>query len=90
MYKMKNVAHVYKKQQTYLGTDDARNFDRGKHYMQVHLYDHFILPGHSGFLHDVSITLIDKTDLSCPNKREHCWIDTLKNKARNFGVDDSF
>ena len=28
--------------------------------MQRHLYEHFTLPGHSGFLHDVSITLIDK------------------------------
>ena len=38
--------------------------------MQRHLYEHFTLPGHSGFLQDISITLIDKTDPSCPTKRE--------------------
>ena len=49
--------------------------------MEKHLYEHFTLPGHSGFLHDVSVTLIDKTDPSCPTKREDYWIDTLKTKA---------
>ena len=49
--------------------------------MQRHLYEHFTLPGHSGFLHEVSITLIDKTDPSWPTKREHNWIDTHKTKA---------
>ena len=28
------------------------------------------LPEHSGFLRDVFITLIDKSDPSCPTKRE--------------------
>ena len=27
-----------------------------------HLYEHFNLPGHSGFLNDVSVTAIDKID----------------------------
>ena len=49
--------------------------------MQRHLYEHFTLPGHSGYFHDVSITLIDKTDPSCPAKREDYWIDALKTKA---------
>ena len=73
--------------------DNARQFDRGEHCMQRHLYEHFTLPGHSGFLHDVSITLIDKTDPSCPTKREDYWIDILKGKAPmglNFDFDDSF
>ena len=73
--------------------DNARKFDRGEHCMQKHLYEHFTLPGHSGFLHDVSVTLIDKTDPSCPTKREDYWIDTLKTKAPmglNFDFDDSF
>ena len=48
--------------------DNARKFDREEHCMQRHFYEHFTLPGHSGFLHDVSITLIDKTDPSCPTK----------------------
>ena len=30
--------------------------------MQRRLYEHFNLPGHSGLLNDVSVTLIDKTD----------------------------
>ena len=55
-------------------------FDREEHYMQRHLYEHFALPRHSGFLHDVSITLIKKTDPSCPTKREDYWIDILKTK----------
>ena len=39
------------------------------------------LPGHSGFLHDVSSTLIDKTDPSCLTKCKDYLIDTLKTKA---------
>ena len=30
--------------------DNARNFERGEYCMQRHLYEHFNLPGHSGFL----------------------------------------
>ena len=58
--------------------------------MQRHLYEHFILPRHSSFLHDVSI---EKTDPSCPLKREDYWIDTLKTKASmvlNFDFDHNF
>ena len=61
--------------------------------MQKYLYEHVTLLGHSGFLHDASVTLIDKTDPSCPTKREYYWIDTLKNKASmglNLDFDDSF
>ena len=36
--------------------------------MQRHLYEHFNLPGHSGFLNDVSVILIDKTDSEDPAK----------------------
>ena len=38
--------------------------------MQEHLYRHFSSLGHRGFLNDVSVTLIDKTDESDPKKRE--------------------
>ena len=48
--------------------------------MQRHLYEHFNLPGHSGSLNDVSVTLIDKTDPKDPTKRENFWIQTLKTK----------
>ena len=49
--------------------------------MQRHLYEHFNLPGHSGFLNDVLVTLIDKTDPKDPTKRQDFWIQTLKTKA---------
>ena len=49
--------------------------------MQRHLYEHFNLPGHSGFLNDVSVTLIDKTDPKDPTKQEDYWINTFKTKA---------
>ena len=61
--------------------------------MQRHLHEHITLPGHSSFLHDASITLTDKTDPSCPTKRENNWIDTFKTKAPmglNSNLDDSF
>ena len=48
--------------------------------MQRHLYEHFYLPGHSGFFNDVSITLIEKTSPKDP-KRDDYWIYTLKTKA---------
>ena len=61
--------------------------------MQRHLYEHFTLPGRSSFLHDVSITLIDKTDPSYPTKREDYSIDILKTKppmGLNFDFYNSF
>ena len=59
--------------------DNARKFERGGHGMQRHLYEHFNLPGLSGFLNDVSVTL--KTDPKDPTKRENYWIHNLKTKA---------
>ena len=56
--------------------NNARKFDGGEHFMQRHLYEHFTSSGHSGFLYDVSITMIGKTVPSCPTKREDYWIDT--------------
>ena len=49
--------------------------------MQRHLYEHFQLPGHTGFLQDTCITLIDKTDSRAPTKREGYWTHKLKGKA---------
>ena len=48
--------------------------------MQRHLYEHFQLPGHTGFLQDTYVTLTDKTDPRAPTKREDYWIHTLKTK----------
>ena len=61
--------------------DNARKFERGEHCMQIHLYEHFNLPGHSGFLNDISVTLIDKTDPKDPTKRKDYWIHIHKTKA---------
>ena len=60
---------------------NSRKFDRKEPCMQEHLYRHFSSPGHRGFLNDVSVTLIDKTDGSDPKKREDYWMKTLKTMA---------
>ena len=70
--------------------DNTRKFVRGEHCMQRHLYEHFKLPGHLGFLNDISVTLIDKTDPKDPTKQEDYWIHTLKTKATlGLNVEDS-
>ena len=43
--------------------------------MQKHLYEYFDLPGHTNFLEDVTVTLIDKTDPRNPTEREEKIID---------------
>ena len=40
--------------------------------------EHFNSEGHNGFLHDVSVTLIDKTDYKDLIKLEHYWWHILK------------
>ena len=49
--------------------------------MQRHLSIHLCTFGHCGFLEDVSLTFIDKTDPSGPLKRENYWRGTLKTMA---------
>ena len=86
------MLNVYDSAKVY-DKDNAREFDRGEQCMQTHLYKHFTIPRHSGFLHDVSITLIDKTDPSYPTNYKDYLIVTLKTKAPmglNFDFDDSF
>ena len=61
--------------------DNSRKFDRGEECMQRHHYKHFQLRGHTTFLQDTYVTLIDKTDPRAPTKREDYWIRTLKRKA---------
>ena len=55
-----------------------RRFQRLEPCMQEHLFSHFSLEGHDGFLNDVSITFIDKTDPSDPLQREDYRRQTLK------------
>ena len=47
-------------------------------FMQEHLFSHFSVEDHGGFLNDVSITFIDKTDPSDPFRRKDYWRQTLK------------
>ena len=49
--------------------------------MQQHLFEHFQNPGHTSFIEDVSITLIDKTDPSIPTKCEAYWWQNTQNFA---------
>ena len=58
--------------------------------MQEHLFKHFNSMEHSGFLNNVLITLIDKTDGKNAKKREDYLIRTLKAYS-SFGlnVEDS-
>ena len=58
-----------------------RKFKRGEPSMQEHLFEHFYSDGHNGFLEDVAITLIDKTDGRDPKNRENYWMRTLKTLA---------
>ena len=55
-----------------------RKYARGEACLQEHLFEHFNSEGHNGFLHEVSVTLIDKIDAKNPIKREHHWRHTLK------------
>ena len=70
--------------------DNDRKHSRKESCMQEHLFKHFNSMGHSGFLNNVSITLIDKIDGKNPKKREDYWSRTLKTYS-TFGlnVEDS-
>ena len=49
--------------------------------MQADLFEHFDSHGHSGFLEDCTIALIDKTDSADPTRREEYWRRVLKTVA---------
>ena len=55
-----------------------KSFTRREKCIKEHLYKYFESEGHTEFLDDVSITLIDKIDGSNPTKRENYWMQTLK------------
>ena len=58
--------------------------------MYEHFFEHFKSEGHSGFLGNVSITLIDKTDCKDPKRRENYWMRTLKTYAPfGLNIEDS-
>ena len=52
--------------------------------MYTGTFEHFKSEGHSGFLVNVTITLIDKTDGKNPKRRENYCLRTLKTYA-SFG-----
>ena len=55
----------------------SKSFKRGEKCIQERLCKHFESEGHTEFLVDVSITLIDKTDGSNLTKRKNYWMRTL-------------
>ena len=59
--------------------------------MQQHLFVHFSEEGHHGFLEDVSITFIDKTNPSNPLQRKNYWRSILKIMAPwGLNIEDCF
>ena len=50
--------------------DMIRTYSHSESCLQEHLFRHFSSPGHNGFLNDVSVTFINKTDPSDPLKCE--------------------
>ena len=75
----------YEISRTDLYYSDSRKPGQGVTCMQQYLFNHFCTSGHCGFLEDVSLTFIDKTDPSDPLKREDYWKSTLK-KMAPFGL----
>ena len=55
------------------------------------MFEHFKSEGHSGFLGNAFITLIDKIDSKDPKRRENYWMKTLKTYAPfGLNIEDSF
>ena len=42
------------------------------------MHEHFLQDNHHGFFNNPQVTLIDKTQVSCPTKREYFGMRTLK------------
>ena len=59
---------------------EARKAENGdmENVKQKFLQSHFLQDDHKGFLEDVEVKLIDKTQGSNPTKREYYWMRTLK------------
>jgi len=63
--------------------DNNRKAEQGIAHMQSHIFEHFSMEGHNGFLEDCIITFIDKTDASDPTRREKYWINILNTLVPN-------
>ena len=59
---------------------EARKAESGdmENVKQKFLQSHVLQDDHKGFLEDVEVRLIDKTNGSDPTKREYYWLRTLK------------
>ena len=68
-----------------------KKYARGEACLQEHLFEHFNSEGHNRFSHDVSVTLIDKTDAKNPIAPEQYRGHTLKTWASHrLNVEDDF
>ena len=61
--------------------DNARKFDRKEFCLQEHLYKHLQVEGHKGFLNEVSVTFVDKTDGKDPKKKRKILDANIGNKG---------
>ena len=61
--------------------ENDRKALRGEEYMQPELFKHFAPGNHDCFLTDCSITLIEKTGVSDPTRREEYWRKVWKTAA---------
>ena len=70
--------------------DNDGKHSRKESCMQEHMFKHFNSMRLNGFLNNVSITLIDKTDGKNPKKRKDYWRRTLKTYSLfGLNVEDS-
>ena len=70
--------------------DNHRKHSRKESCLQEYLFKHFNRMRHNGFLNNVSITLIDKTNGKNPKKREDYWRETLKTYSPfGLNIEDS-
>ena len=83
-YVGKTVGKFCRRWNNYKSND--RKFQRVEPCMQEHLFSHFSMAGHDGFLNDASITFIDKTYPSDPLKREDHLRQRLKSVV-SYGLD---
>ena len=60
--------------------DNNRKSLRWGEHKKTGFFGHFQSLDRNGFLEDIEITSIDKTDPSDPTRREEFWIDTLKTR----------
>ena len=67
-----------------------RKYQKLESCMQQHPFEHFNSEGRHCFLDEISITFIDKIDLSEPLKRENYWRSILKTMTPwDLNVEDS-